>query len=127
MSCGKDAWEKIPQKTIQTLAARSKKRVALDKDFQEIVTEVKKAKAEEDKGLVLGESFDDRKDKQEEYDKMKTLSKAEQMKEYHKRADIREAVNVLVDLIDVQSKVPLKLAQETKKKAPASAQSSPEI
>jgi len=124
---GKDAWEKIPQKTIQTLAARSQKRVAKDKDFQEIISEVKKAKAEEDKGLVLGESFDERKDKQEEFDKKKTLSKVEQVQEYHKSADIREAVNVLVDLIDVQSKVPLKLAHESKKKAPASAAETPEI
>ena len=48
------------------------------------------------------------------------MSDKEELAEYHKRPDIREAVNVLVDLIDVQSKVPLKLAKDSKKKAPAS-------
>jgi carboxyl-terminal processing protease len=124
---GPEAWDKVPQKTIDILADRSKKRVAKDKEFQEIIAEVKKAKKEEDQGIVLGDSFDERKDKHDEFDKKKNLSKAEKMEEYHKRADLREAVNVLVDLIDVQSKVPLKIAQDDKKKVPASAGNSPEI
>ena len=117
---GKEKWEKLQPGTIKKLAKRSEIRVKKDKEFQEIVDEVKKARAEEKKGIVLGDSFDDRKDKKEEYEKKKNLSDKEKVAEYHKRPDVREAVNVLVDLIDVQSKVPLKLAKDTKKKAPAS-------
>ena len=115
---GKGKWNKVKESTISKLAERSKIRVAKNKDFQEIVEEVKKAKAEEDKGLVLGDSFAERKDKKEEFDKKRNYSKEEKIAEYHKRADIREAVNVLVDLIDIQSKVPLKIARDTKKKHP---------
>ncbi len=120
VSQGKDRWETVKDTTIQKLAKRSAVRVKKDKDFQEIVEEVKKARAEEKKGIVLGDSFDDRKDKKEEYEKQKNLSDKEKISEYHKRPDVREAVNILVDLIDVKSKVPLKLAKDSKKKAPAS-------
>ncbi len=120
VSNGPGRWEKVQESTIKKLAKRSAVRVKTDKEFQEIIDEVKKAREEEEKGIVLGDSFDDRKDKKEEFDKKKSLSKKEEIAEYHKRPDVREAVNVLVDLIDVQGKVPLKLAKDTKKKAPAS-------
>ncbi|MCJ8275381.1 MAG: carboxy terminal-processing peptidase [Bdellovibrionales bacterium] len=114
VTSGKSKWQKVAKKTIQTLAKRSKARVSKDKEFKEIVEELKKAKEEEKKGLVLGESFEERKDKNEEYEKKKELTKAEELEEYHKRPDVREAINVLVDLVDIQSKVPLKLAKDLK-------------
>ncbi len=117
---GKDKWSTVSSSVIKKLAKRSAIRVKKDKEFQEIVEEVKKAKVEEEKGIVLGDSFDERKDKKDEFDKKKSLSDKEKIAEYHKRPDIKEAANVLVDLIDVQSKVPLKIAKDTKKKAPAS-------
>lgn len=107
---GPEAQEKVDEKTIQTTAQRSTPRVAQDKEFKEITEEIKKAKEEEDKGIVLGDSFGDRKDKQDEFEKKKNFSEKEKIAEYHKRPDVREAVNVLVDLIDIQSKVPLKIA-----------------
>lgn len=112
---GPDHWEPVDAKTIKTLADRSKNRVSTDSDFLEIIKEVKKSKQEEEKGLVLGDSFADRKDKQDDFEKKKKLSKQEQLAEYHKRPDVREAVSVLVDLIDSQSKVPLKIAKDIKK------------
>lgn len=120
VTSGPGKWEKVSDQTIKTLAQRSKVRVKSDKEFQEIVQEVIKARAEEKKGIVLGDSFDERKDKNEEYEKKKNFSDKEKIAEYHKRPDIREAANVLVDLIDIESKVPLKIAKESKKKAPAS-------
>ena len=123
---GKGQWSRVKDGTIKKLAKRSSVRVKKDKDFQEIIEEIKKAKAEEKKGIVLGESFDDRKDKKDEYEKKKKFTKEEKVAEYHKRADIKEAVNVLVDLIDVQSKVPLKIAKDTKKKSPASTTVAPQ-
>ncbi len=126
VTSGKGAWKKVEGDTIQTLAKRSSLRVSKDKEFQEIITEVNKTKAEEKKGIVLGDSFDERKDKKDEYEKQKSLSEKEKIAEYHKRPDVKEAVNVLVDLIDVQSKVPLKIAKDSKKKAPAST-TQPEI
>ena len=113
---GSSKWEQVSEGTIKTLAKRSKVRVDKDKDFKEIIEEKKKAKAEEGKGLVLGESLDDRKDKTEKYEKKKKLTDKEKLAEYHKRSDVKEAVNVLVDLIDIKSKVPLKIAKEIKKK-----------
>lgn len=116
---GADAWEKVDDKTIHTIAERSTLRVGQDKEFKEITEEIKKAKEEENKGIVLGDSFGDRKDKQDEFEKKKHLSEKEKIAEYHKRPDVREAVNVLVDLIDIQSKVPLKIAiKDTKPKKP---------
>lgn len=120
VTTGKGHWERIKKSTIKTLAQRSAVRVKGDKEFQEIVDEVKKARAEEKKGIVLGDSFDDRKEKNDEYEKKRHLSKKEEIAEYHKRPDVREAVNVLVDLIDIESKVPLKIAKDDKKKVPAS-------
>jgi carboxyl-terminal processing protease len=129
VSKGEDAWQPVKKKTIELLAKRSTQRVKKDKDFQEILDEIKKAKAEEGKGIVLGDSFNERKDKNDEFEKKKQLTDKEKVAEYHKRADVKEAVNVLIDLIDIESKVPLKLAQESKKKAPASTlmESTPEI
>lgn len=120
VTSGKGKWSKVKKDTIKKLSKRSATRVKKDKEFQEIIAEVKKAREEEKKGIILGESFDDRKDKNDEYEKKKKFTDKEKIAEYHKRPDIREAVNVLVDLIDVQSKVPLKIAKDTKKKAPAS-------
>jgi carboxyl-terminal processing protease len=128
VTSGPDAWQKIDSTTIQKLKKRSLARVSNDKDFQEIVEEVKKAKAEEGKGILIGETLDDRKDKKDEFEKKKKLTAKEKLDEYHKRADVREAMNVLVDLIDLQKKVPLKIAKvpnealkKDGKKAPANA------
>jgi carboxyl-terminal processing protease len=120
VTSGENKWSRVRKETIKKLAQRSAARVKKDKEFQEIMEEVKKAKEEDKKGIVLGDSFDDRKDKNDEYEKQKNYTEKERIAEYHKRPDIREAVNVLVDLIDVQSKVPLKIAKESKKKTPAS-------
>ena len=110
---GKDRWQKVGAKTIGTLKKRSKIRVAADKGFREIIEKMKKSVKEEKKGLILGDSFKERKGKKDEYEKKKKLSDKEKLAEYHKRPDIREAVNVLIDLIDLQSKVPLiKLAEK---------------
>ena len=120
VTSGPDAWKKIDKKTIAKLKARSLKRIGKDKDFQEIVTEVKKAKAEESKPLIIGETLEERKDKNDEFEKKKNMTDKEELAEYLKRPDIRESVNILTDLIDVYGKVPLKIAKEqvTEKKKP---------
>ncbi len=120
VTAGEERWAPIEGKIVKTLAERSKLRVSQEPEFLEIIKEVKKAKDEESKGLVLGDSFNDRKDKQDEFDKLKNLSKKEKLAEYHKRPDVKEAVSVVVDLIDMQGKVPLKIAVDTQKKLPAS-------
>ncbi len=112
VSSGKGHWKKLEKKTIETLAKRSTIRVSKDEGFNKIIEEVKKIKEEESRGIILGQSFNERKDRKDEYEKKKSLSDSEKLAEYHKRPDIREAVNILVDLIDIQSKVPLKLARK---------------
>lgn len=114
VTSGEGHWDKVKKSTIKTLAKRAESRIAADKEFKEIREEMAKAKKEEGKGIVLGESFDERKDKKDEYDKKKKLTDKEKIAEYHKRPDVREAVNILVDLVDVQSKVPLKIATGAK-------------
>ena len=111
VTSGKEKWDKVKKKTISILSKRSKTRVAKNKDFQEILEDIKKIKEEESKPLALGDSFEERKDKNDEFEKKKKLTDKEKLAEYHKRPDVIEAVNVLVDFIDIKSKVPLKLAK----------------
>jgi len=107
---GKGAWKKVDAKTISTLNARSQKRIKANKDFQKIIADRTKADIEDGKPLVLGETFDDRKDKNDEYEKKKNLSDADKLAEFHKRPDVIESVNILTDLIDVRKNVSLKVA-----------------
>jgi len=115
---GKGAWSKVKAKTIETLKKRSQERVQVSKDFIEILAENKKAATEKNKPLVLGDSFDDRKDRNAEYEKKRNMTDAQKMAEYKKRADIKEAINVVTDFVDITKNVSLKLAKN--KKMPAS-------
>lgn len=115
---GKGAWSKVAEKTIGVLKSRSANRVSLSKDFKEIIDENKKMAAEKNQPLVLGESFEDRKDANDEFEKKRDMTDAQKLAEYKKRADVREAVNIVNDFIDITKNVSLKLAKN--QKAPAS-------
>lgn len=119
VSTGEGKWEKIEDKMVDTLKKRSEDRVSKDKEFITLKEKIAK-KAKESKEIVLEDSFKDMKDKKSENDKKKKYTDAEKKAEYLKRADINEAVNVAVDMVDFKNKVPLKVIAQTGGKEVAS-------
>jgi carboxyl-terminal processing protease len=110
---GADKWDKVDSKMVDTLKKRSEERVSKDKEFLEIKKKIAKRK-EEPKEVALEDSFKDLKERKDVNDKKKKFSDAEKKAEYLKRADINEAINVAVDIVDLKNKVPLKvIAQAT--------------
>jgi hypothetical protein len=65
----------------------------------------------------LDETFKERKELEHKREEKAGLNKEQKQAEYLKRADVQEAANVVVDLIDSQNKVKLKVAKESKKDA----------
>lgn len=110
---GEGKWEKVEDKLIETLKKRSQERVIKNKEFDEIKQKIAKRKAES-KEIVLEDSFKDLKERKTESDKKKNWTDAEKKADYLKRADVNEAINVAVDLVDFRNNVPLKvIAQNT--------------
>lgn len=102
---GAGAWRTIPEDKLKELSAKSKARVDKSADFKKIVEELDKAK-KNGKLIKLAEVMknkDKAKEKKDKKTKMTGLGKKEKEKEYLKRADINEAVNVLADLIGLQA------------------------
>lgn len=113
---GPSKWQIVDKKVISKLKGASTARVFSSKKFKKIQEDIKKSK-ERGKVLDLAEIMqeNDKKDKNEDDSK---LSKKEKLKKYYERADVEEAMNVLVDLILLQEKKPLTLgAAEPKRKA----------
>ncbi len=109
---GANKWEKIDGKMVDTLKKRSDERVALDKEFLDIKKKIAKRKAEP-KEVALEDSFKDLKERKDVNDKKKKWTDAEKKADYLKHADISEAINVAVDMVDFKSKVPLKVIAQT--------------
>jgi len=105
---GEDKWDKVENGLIDTLKKRSEERVTSSKEFADIKKKIEKHKAES-KEIVLEDSFNDLKTRKDENDKKKKFTDAQKKEDYLKRADIGEAVNVVVDMTDIKNKVPLKV------------------
>ncbi len=115
---GEGNWEKVDTKIVETLKKRSTERVVKDKEFNDIKQKIAKRKAES-KEIVLEDSFKDLKERKSESDKKKNWTDAEKKADYLKRADVNEAINVAIDIVDVRNKVPLKvIAHATPTTAP---------
>ncbi len=111
------AWTVVDRSLISTLKAKSKKRVAANKDFKEIIKDMKKAK-KRGKVMKVSELFEDEAKKKSDKKKSedsKTLSKAEKIKKYLKRADVVEAVNVLADILTLSSGAEITIGSKGKK------------
>lgn len=96
---GEGAWQKVDTKLITTLKQKSESRVSKNDDFKKIIDDMKKAK-ERGKLVKVSEILKD-KDEKTKKDKEKALKNAgkdQRNKEYLKRADIQEALNVITDL-----------------------------
>jgi carboxyl-terminal processing protease len=114
---GEGKWEKVDAKVVETLKKRSSERVVKDKEFNDIKQKIAKRKAES-KEIVLEDSFKDLKERKSESDKKKNWTDAEKKADYLKRADVNEAINVAVDMVDVRNKIPLKVIAATTTSAP---------
>ncbi len=103
VTSGPGTWKKVEKPTLEYLRKQSEVRVAKSTDFQKIKTDLKKTK-ERGKIIKLSDALKDTKEKKSEKDKKKEESQDEKVADYLKRADIQEAANVAVDLIEANAK-----------------------
>lgn len=100
---GEGAWKEIKEEWIKSLKEQSQARVDKNADFKKIIEELKKVK-EKGKTIKVSDVLKDKdKNEKEKKKSKKRLSKNERNKEYLKRADINESVQVLLDLIQLEN------------------------
>lgn len=92
------AWKAVMPNQIKTLKEKSSARVAKNDEFKKIIEELAKSEAR-GKTIKVSEVLKDKNEKEKKARAAKNASKAEKNKEYLKRADVNEAVEVLVDLM----------------------------
>ncbi len=99
---GRQAWKKVTKSILKKLAHQSQRRIGKSKDFKEIQDEIKKNK-ERDHIIHISEILNENEDLKEkkEIAKQKRRDPDFKEKEYMKRADIKEAVNIAADLADL--------------------------
>lgn len=98
---GADVWQEIKPEWKKVLKGKSQTRVDKSDEFKKIVEESKKAQ-ERGKLIRVSEVLKDKGEKEKKAKAAKKYSKDEKNKEYLKRADIQEATNVLMDLIEIE-------------------------
>ncbi len=96
---GPSGWNQVNPDMIKVLSEKSKARVDKNEEFKKIVTELEKSIAK-GKTLKISEVTKD-KEKKDKVKAAKNASKAEKDLEYLKRADINEAEQVLMDMIEL--------------------------
>lgn len=92
---GPASWRLVDGELIKNLREKSKTRVEKSEDFKKVVEDLAKAK-NSGKVIKLAEVMKD-KEKKEKEKTAKSKSKDEKNEEYLKRADIKEAVAILLD------------------------------
>ncbi len=97
---GVGAWQQIQPDWIKQLKEKSQARVAQSSDFKKIIEDLKKAQ-DRGKVLKLSEVLNDKGEK-EKKKKARVSGRKEKEKEYLKRADLQESINVLLDLIAIE-------------------------
>ena len=98
---GPGAWKEVSADQIKTLVEKSKARVDKDPEFKKILDDIEKMK-KQGKLIKVGETAKDSKEKKEKAKSYRTASREEKEKEYLKRAEVQESLNVLVDLVNIQ-------------------------
>jgi carboxyl-terminal processing protease len=102
---GKNKWRILDKKTIDTLKESSDKRVAANAEFIKIKEDLEKAN-KRGKIISLSEVMKEKEEtKKDETDG--PLSKKDKQDKYVKRPEIQEAMNIVSDLISIQSDIPL--------------------
>ncbi len=123
---GGDKWRILDKKIIDELKGSSDKRVAANADFKKIKEELIKAE-KRGKIIDLAEVMKEKEaNKKEDEENESPLSKKQKQDKYVKRPEVQEAINVVTDLIALQSdiplsqvKVPTPQASVTKEKSPS--------
>ena len=96
-------WKPVFPKTISKIKNQSKKRVVSNKEFQKIIKRTKEIelKAKNQKTITVGEVLDKKQNDKDllEFDEDEDTYNPKKKKErYLKRADVQEAVNIVLDL-----------------------------
>ncbi len=99
---GKDAFVEIQPAWIDKLKQASKMRVEKDPEFKKIAEELQKSQAR-GKIIRVGDAVKD-KEKKDKARALRAATKAEKEKEYLKRPEVQESLNVLMDLIQLEGK-----------------------
>ena len=101
---GRQSWKRITKSMLKKLVGLSKKRVSTSEDFKEIFAEIEKNK-EDDKIIHIEEILNEDEEIKEkkEIAKQKRRDSKFRDKEYLKRADVKEAIHITADLIDLIS------------------------
>ncbi len=103
---GAGKWNQVNPSTITILGSRSKVRVSKSEKFKEVFEDIEKVK-KTDKYVIVSDSMKEQKERKTERKEKKNWSKDKKKAEYLKTADLDEAAEVLVDLIDLDNKVRL--------------------
>ena len=98
VTSGDAAWKQITQAQLKILREKSVARVEKNEEFKKIIDEVSKSK-ERGKTIRVSEVLKDKNEKEKKARAAKNAKKEEKNKEYLKRADLNEAVQVLIDLM----------------------------
>lgn len=96
-------WTPITTDIVKKLSEKSKSRVEQNPEFKKIADDVEKAKAR-GKLIKLSEVVKDqgeKKKKQDQDRKIRSASKDDKLKEYLKKPDLQESLNVLTDLLSM--------------------------
>jgi carboxyl-terminal processing protease len=94
---GEGSWKVVTPEDIQILGLKSKARVEKDPEFKKLIEDIEKSK-KNGKVIKLSEVIKD-KDKKEKA--LKNKSKSEKDKEYLKRPEIQESLNILADYLEL--------------------------
>lgn len=103
-------WTPIKSDWISKLKTRSSQRVAKSEEFKKIIDELEKTQ-KLGKVIKVAEVLKDKGEKEKKVKKSRYAEKAEKDKEYLKRAEIQEASDVLLDLINLQNGKDLSLTR----------------
>lgn len=104
-------WTPIKSDWLSKLKTRSSQRVAKSEEFKKITDELEKT-IKLGKVIKVSEVLKDKGEKEKKVKKSRYADKAEKDKEYLKRAEIQEASEVLLDLINLQSGKDLSLTRK---------------
>lgn len=98
VTTGDAAWKQITPAQLKVLREKSAARVEKNEEFKKIIDESKKSQ-ERGKTIKVSEVLKDKNEKEKKARAAKNAKKEEKNKEYLKRADLNEALQVLIDLM----------------------------
>ena len=103
---GRSKWKILDKKTIKTLNMASSQRILESQEFQEIQKDLEKNLKRRDKVIHLTEVMKEKADDKKEEVKG-PLNKKQKLEKYRNRPEIKESINIVVDLIALQENIPL--------------------